>query len=91
MQKRPNRRIINKLLSRKIWGWNDKRKNHNRIKLTTKLNVGEMSMLKRELKMMFPTFSFTVEDYTQPASYQPCSWSPLYKDKTVTVIKYSEI
>jgi len=84
MTKRPSRRNINKIIGRNVFGWNDKRKHGNRIKLVERLSTTQAIKLHDELPKMHPEFKFTVEDF---------GWkSPGYMIiRTVTVIRYSEI
>jgi hypothetical protein len=60
--KKPTKRDISKILGRRVGGWNDKRKDHNRIKLTEQLTFNEMNKLDIELITMFPNFSFAIGD-----------------------------
>ena len=43
------KKVVSKILGRRIEGWNDKRSNTNRIKLTEKLTFDEMSLLEDNL------------------------------------------
>lgn len=81
--KRPTRRDINNILGRKIWGWNDKRLNHNRIKLTVRLTDAEQALLGTQLRLMFPSFQFIIEDF-QWNSYN-------WRGGLVTVVRIAEI
>lgn len=56
------KRVISKILGRRIDGWNDKRKSHNRIKLTERLSYNEMSKLESDLTYMYPEFRFAFGD-----------------------------
>ena len=60
--KKPTKRDISKILGRRVSGWNDKRVDHNRIKLTEQLTFKEMNKLEIELITMFPNFSFVIGD-----------------------------
>jgi hypothetical protein len=59
--KMPSRRDVNKVLGRNVFGWNDKRKCGNRIKLIELLSSAEMQLLRTELPKMFPNFKFSVD------------------------------
>ena len=54
------KRVISKILSRRVEGWNDKSKMTNRIKLTEVLTYREMSLLEAELTFMFPEYRFAI-------------------------------
>lgn len=84
--KKPSRRDINKVLGRNVFGWNDKRKYGNRIKLTKLLSSAEMQLLRTELPKMYPNFKFSVE------VFRWCSFG-YWKvgGMNVTTIKYSAI
>ena len=84
MTKRPSRRSINKIISRNVFGWNDKRKHGNRIKLVERLSTTQAIKLHDELPKMHPGFKFTVEDFVWKVQGYGCG-------HTVTVIRYSEI
>lgn len=54
------KRAVSKILGRRVEGWNDKRSNTNRIKLTEVLSYKEMSILESELTFMFPGYKFAI-------------------------------
>ena len=54
------KKVVSKILGRRIEGWNDKRSNTNRIKLTEKLTFDEMSLLEDNLLKMFPGYRFAI-------------------------------
>lgn len=54
------KRVISKILGRRVEGWNDKRSNTSRIKLTEVLTYREMSRLEAELTFMFPEYRFAI-------------------------------
>ena len=55
---KPTIRHISKILKKQVGGWNDKRANYNRIKLTVPLSLLEQSELLCGLKELFPTYQF---------------------------------
>lgn len=84
--KKPSRRDINLILNRTVFGWNDKRKYGNRIKLVELLSESEMTMLRTELPKMFPNFNFSVDVFTW---HNYGYWQ--HGCMNVTTIKYSAI
>lgn len=58
--KKPTKRDISKILSRRVSGWNDKRLDYNRIKLCERLKQWEITLLEDQLKEQFPNYSFCV-------------------------------
>lgn len=57
-EKKPTKRDISKILKRRVAGWNDKRLNYNRIKLTERLSHNEMQLLEEELSDMHKGYAF---------------------------------
>jgi len=53
---------ISKILDRKVSGWNDKRMNFNRIKLTQRLSDSERLYLENDLRCRFPEYNVNVID-----------------------------
>ena len=82
--KMPSRRDVNKVLGRNVFGWNDKRKYGNRIKLIELLSSAEMQLLRTELPKMYPNFKFSVD------VFHWCSYCQIV-GMNVTTIKYSAI
>lgn len=84
--KKPSRCDINKVLGRNVFGWNDKRKYGNRIKLIELLSSDQMELLRTELPKMYPNFKFSV------GVWRWCSFG-YWKvgGMNVTTIKYSAI
>ena len=66
---KPTKRDVSKLLGRKVKGWNDKRKKHNRIKLTERLTLSEVQKLHDDLVFKFPDYQFLVSDVRWLSSY----------------------
>lgn len=54
------KRAVSKILGRRVGGWNDKRSNTNRLKLSEVLTYKEMSVLEAELTFMFPGYRFAI-------------------------------
>lgn len=52
--------VVSKILGRRVGGWNDKRSNTNRLKLSEVLTYKEMSVLEAELTFMFPGYRFAI-------------------------------
>lgn len=48
------------ILGYRVEGWNDKKTNHNRIKLTEKISYSDMERLENELVSRFPEYMFAV-------------------------------
>lgn len=80
LKNKPTKRDISKILNRPINGWNDKRKSHNRIKITEQLTFNEMRNLENELIFMFPDYRFVVGDVLWQ-SYPNCK-------RATTAIRY---
>jgi hypothetical protein len=70
-EKKPTKRDISKILMRRVEGYNDKRKGHNRIKLTEQLTYREMSTLESELSHCFPEYRFAIGDIRWCIPSQP--------------------
>jgi hypothetical protein len=61
-ERKPTKRDIAKILGRRVGGWNDKRTDHNRIKLNERLPFNTMMRLESELNCMFEDYNFCVGD-----------------------------
>lgn len=64
-----------------LTAWNDKRKNHNRIKVVIELSLGKMKWLESKLNEQYPEFSFTVRKGT---------WAMYSRGQCpVTIVRYA--
>lgn len=60
---KPSRRAVSKILGYVVDGYNDKRKNFNRIKFMRKLTFVEQAKLMKELPAMFEDYQFEFANF----------------------------
>lgn len=64
-----------------LTAWNDKRQNHNRIKVVIELELSKMIWLESKLNEQYPEFSFTVRKGT---------WAMYSRgQRPVTIVRYA--
>lgn len=79
---KPTIRVFNHILGKQLRGWNDKRKNRNRVKFSERLTDKDKQKLRDGLNERYGTsYSFIIKDH---------EWvSPLFDgSRVVTVVEY---
>jgi hypothetical protein len=68
-ERKPTIKDVKEILRKQVSGWNDKRSDHSRIKLTEQLSYAEQRKLHSELRRRFDAYRFTVGNIRWKSGY----------------------